>query len=57
MADLENLKTIRNSKDTMAILNEIERIGKSSEEFAARRMNQGIRKALSGQNVEDLKDF
>ena len=57
MADLESLKAIRHSKDTMAILNEIERIGKSSEEFAARRMNQGIRKALSGQNVDDLKDF
>lgn len=57
MADLESLKKIRNSGDTMAILNEIERVGKSSEEFAARRMNNGIRKALSGQSVDDLKEF
>ena len=56
-ADLEALKQCRASADTKAIAAEIDRIGKSSEEFAARRMNQGIRQALSGQKVDDLEKF
>ncbi|MGB1270577.1 MAG: Fe-S protein assembly chaperone HscA [Endozoicomonas sp.] len=55
-ADLAGLKEVRQSGDAVAIADEIDRIGKSSEEFAARRMNQGIRQALSGQNIDDLEE-
>ncbi|WP_419834534.1 Fe-S protein assembly chaperone HscA [Endozoicomonas atrinae] len=57
LADLESLKQCREIGDAKAIASEIERIGKSSEEFAARRMNQGIRQALSGQKLDDLEEF
>ncbi|OED40162.1 Fe-S protein assembly chaperone HscA [Endozoicomonas sp. (ex Bugula neritina AB1)] len=56
-ADLDELKQVRLSRDVNAITRQIEIIGKSSEEFAARRMNQGIRKALSGQKLDDLEDL
>ncbi|WP_330925652.1 Fe-S protein assembly chaperone HscA [Candidatus Sororendozoicomonas aggregata] len=54
--DLQQLKTIRHSGDAAAIAHEIDRVGRASEEFAARRMNQGIRKALSGQSIKNLED-
>ena len=56
-ADLDTLKQVRQSGDVNAITQHIETVGKSSEEFAARRMNQGIRKALSGQKLDDLEDL
>ena len=56
-ADLEALKKIRQSGDANAITQQIEHVAKSSEEFAARRMNQGIRKALSGHKLDDLEDL
>ena len=55
--DLDTLKQVRQSGDVNAITRQIELVGKSSEEFAARRMNQGIRKALSGQKLDDLEDL
>ena len=57
LADLENLKQCRTTADARTIAAEIDRIGKATEEFAARRMNQGIRQALSGQKVDDLEKF
>lgn len=54
LADLELLKQCRETGDAKSIASEIERIGKSSEEFALRRMNQGIRQSLSGQKLDDL---
>ncbi|WP_067517787.1 Fe-S protein assembly chaperone HscA [Endozoicomonas ascidiicola] len=56
-ADLVALREQREIGDAKSITREIERIGKSSEEFAARRMNEGIRKALSGQKLDDLEEF
>ena len=56
-ADLVLLKQQRQSGDVKSITREIERISKSSEEFAARRMNAGIRRALSGQTLDDLEEF
>ncbi len=55
--DLEILKRCRVSGSAREITAEIERIGQSSEEFAARRMNQGIRQALSGQKLDDLEEL
>ncbi|WP_163371849.1 Fe-S protein assembly chaperone HscA [Endozoicomonas acroporae] len=57
LADVESLKQCREIGDAKSIAREIERIAKSSEEFAARRMNQGIRQALSGQKLDDLEEF
>ncbi|MBO9479818.1 Fe-S protein assembly chaperone HscA [Salinisphaera sp. G21_0] len=57
LADVESLKQCRKIGDAKSIAREIERIAKSSEEFAARRMNQGIRQALSGQKLDDLEEF
>ncbi len=54
--DLQQLKTIRYSGDADAIALEIDRVGRTSEEFAARRMNQGIFQALSGQHIKNLED-
>ena len=55
--DLDTLQNVRQSGDASAISRQIDIVGKSSETFAARRMNQGIRKALSGQKLDDLEDL
>ena len=55
-ADLDKLRQLRASGDADAIKSEIERVGKTSEEFAARRMNQGIREALSGHKVDEFEE-
>ncbi|WP_252179513.1 Fe-S protein assembly chaperone HscA [Endozoicomonas sp. 4G] len=56
VADLENLGVVKCSGDAEAIKLEIERISKASDEFAARRMNSGIRKALSGHKIDEFKE-
>ncbi len=54
--DLDKLRSARQSDDAAFIASEIERISRASEEFAARRMNYGIRQALSGHKIDDLED-
>ncbi|WP_448217444.1 Fe-S protein assembly chaperone HscA [Endozoicomonas sp. 2B-B] len=56
VADLEQLGTVRRLGDADAIKLEIERISKATDEFAARRMNSGIRKALSGHKIDEFKE-
>ena len=56
VADLENLGVVKRSGDAEAIKLEIERISKASDEFAARRMNSGIQKALSGHKIDEFKE-
>ncbi|WOG25857.1 Fe-S protein assembly chaperone HscA [Endozoicomonas sp. 8E] len=56
VADLEQLGTVRRLGNADAIKLEIERINKASDEFAARRMNSGIRKALSGHKIDEFKE-
>ena len=56
LSDLSRLQQLRESGDADGIREEIERVGKTSEEFASRRMNQGIRKALSGHKVDEFKE-
>ncbi len=53
--DLSELSEVRQSGNADAISSKIEYVGKISEDFAARRMNLGIRKALSGQKLDDLE--
>ncbi|WP_062269144.1 Fe-S protein assembly chaperone HscA [Endozoicomonas arenosclerae] len=56
VAGLENLGVVKRSGDAEAIKLEIERISKVSDEFAARRMNSGIKKALSGHKIDEFKE-
>ena len=56
LADIEQLQQIRQSFDASAIAAEIERVSKATEEFAARRMNQGIREALSGHSIDEFRE-
>lgn len=44
----------RDSKDAVAIEAATEALAKGTEVFAARRMNRGIREALTGKNVQSL---
>ena len=48
------LREARAGTETAAIEKAIEAVDKASEDFAARRMDAGIRKALSGSNVNEL---
>lgn len=53
--DLEKLQAVVDSDDPNIIAINIERVSRSGEEFAARRMNQAVRQALSGQKINDLE--
>ncbi len=48
------LKDARNGTDTQAIEAAIAAVDKASDDFAARRMDASIRKALSGSSVDEL---
>lgn len=47
-------KTSADSNDAAAIEAAVQSVAKGTEAFAARRMNEGIRKALAGRNLEAL---
>ncbi|WP_404408691.1 Hsp70 family protein [Pseudidiomarina marina] len=51
---MEALRIARNGTDTGAIEKAIEAVDKASDDFAARRMDESIRKALSGSKVDEL---
>lgn len=53
-AALKGLREARAGTDTAAIEQAIAAVDEASAEFAARRMDASIRKALSGRNVEQL---
>jgi molecular chaperone HscA len=53
MATLEN---VRNSGSAVEITKEIERVAKASEEFAQRRMNKSINKALKGHTIDEIDE-
>lgn len=52
LAKLEQL--LSGSCDVAELRQGVELVSQASEEFAARRMNASIRKALAGQNLDDL---
>ena len=52
---LDELKTVRNSDEHRKIARHIEVVAKTSEEFAARRMNASIRKALAGHSLDEVE--
>lgn len=47
-------ETAANSTDAAAVEAAVQALAKGTEAFAARRMNEGIRKALAGKNLEAL---
>ncbi|WP_417683654.1 Fe-S protein assembly chaperone HscA, partial [Pseudidiomarina aquimaris] len=51
---MEALRIARAGTSADAIEKAIEKVDQASEDFAARRMDAGIRKALSGSNVNEL---
>ncbi|WP_417663833.1 Hsp70 family protein [Pseudidiomarina donghaiensis] len=51
---MDALRIARNGTDADAIEQAIEAVDKASDEFAARRMDASIRKALSGKKAEEL---
>ncbi len=53
---LIELKNVHNSEDCRKISQQVEVTSKASEEFAARRMNASIKKALAGYNIDDVEN-
>jgi molecular chaperone HscA len=56
-AALNALREARAGTDTQAIKRAIEAVDRSSADFAARRMNASIRKALAGKTLTEVKDL
>ena len=54
---MQALRSARNGDDGRAIKNAITALDETTAEFAARRMNAGIRKALTGRTIAELKDL
>jgi molecular chaperone HscA len=55
-AAMATLKNVRNSGSAVEITKEIERLAKASEEFAQRRMNKSINKALKGHTIDEIDE-
>ena len=55
-AAMATLKNVRNSGSAVEITKEIERVAKASEEFAQRRMNKSINKALKGHTIDEIDE-
>ncbi|WP_297189440.1 Fe-S protein assembly chaperone HscA [uncultured Porticoccus sp.] len=51
---LEDLGRVRNSGRHRDIARHVEIVSKTSEEFAARRMNASIKKALAGHSIDEI---
>jgi molecular chaperone HscA len=47
-------ETMEITKDAQVLRHAVESLSKATDEFAARRMNQSIRKALAGKKVEEI---
>ncbi|MGH1485689.1 MAG: Fe-S protein assembly chaperone HscA [Cellvibrionaceae bacterium] len=53
---LDQLKVLHNNGDADAIRRETEHLAKLSDEFAARRMDSNIKKALSGHHLDEFEN-
>ncbi|MEH6469903.1 MAG: Fe-S protein assembly chaperone HscA [Halopseudomonas sp.] len=51
---IEQLKRLRQGSDHKAIAKGVEVLSQASDEFAARRMDDGIRRALSGHSIDEI---
>jgi molecular chaperone HscA len=45
---------IETAKDTQLLRRSVESLSKATDDFAARRMNESIKKALSGKKIEEI---
>ena len=54
-AAMQNLQTARDGTDNRAIKRAIDEADKASSEFAARRMDQSIKQALTGHTLEEFE--
>ena len=54
-SQMDALRTSASGTDSKAVHNGIEALNHATEEFAARRMDASVRKALSGQKLDSLK--
>lgn len=54
LADMEQLQAARDEGSSAEITTQIERVGLASEDFAARRMDASIKKALAGKSLNEL---
>jgi molecular chaperone HscA len=54
-AAMDDLKQVRQSSNHREIARHIEMVSKTSEEFAARRMNASIQKALTGHSLNEIE--
>jgi molecular chaperone HscA len=45
---------IDTAKDTQVLRRSVESLSKATDDFAARRMNESIKKALSGKKIEEI---
>ena len=52
---LKDLDAIRHNQNHREISRHIEMVSKTSEEFAARRMNASIQKALAGHSLDEVE--
>jgi molecular chaperone HscA len=53
-ADMDKVRAVRTGHDHRAIKRAVEELNRASAEFAARRMNASIQKALSGRSIDEL---
>jgi len=53
-ANIEKLNATKQGQDHQAIKAAITALADATEEFAARRMDQSVRTALSGKNLNDI---
>jgi molecular chaperone HscA len=53
-ADLAQLRVLAEGDDHQAIRQAVEKLDASSQDFAARRMDDGIRKALAGKKIDEV---
>jgi molecular chaperone HscA len=45
---------IGSARDTQVLRRSVESLSKATDDFAARRMNESIKKALSGKKIEEI---
>jgi molecular chaperone HscA len=57
LADMELLQQARDHGSTAEISAQIKRVGQASEDFAARRMDASIKKALAGKSLAELNEI
>jgi molecular chaperone HscA len=53
--DMDKVRAVRTGSDHRAIKRSVEALNRASSEFAARRMNASIQKALAGRSIDEVE--